>query len=324
MARPTPLTVRGLTVHFELEGGPLVAVDDVSFDLTEGRTTCLVGESGCGKSITALSLLRLVPPPGRIVSGEVLLKGEALLELSERELRRLRGNELSIVFQEPMTALNPVFTVGSQVAEVLRAHRSLGRGAARRAAIQVLEMVGLAGRDRYDAYPHELSGGMRQRVMIAAALACHPAVLIADEPTTALDVTIQAQILDLLARLQRDLGMAVLLISHDLSVVSGVADEVLVMYAGQVVESASAVDLFAEPRHPYTEALLRSVPPQPPVPGERLTTIPGSVPDLSRLPSGCRFAARCRYVFARCTRRPPELLQAAEGHLSRCYLLEAE
>jgi peptide/nickel transport system ATP-binding protein len=320
---PAPaLTVRDLTVEFATERGPLTAVDRVSFAIAEGKATCLVGESGCGKSMTALAILRLVPPPGRITAGEIFFHDRDLLKLSERELRKLRGDELSIIFQEPMTALNPVFTIGTQVVEVIRTHQDLGRRAAREKAIQVMEMVGMPGAERFDAYPHELSGGMRQRVMIAIALACRPTLLIADEPTTALDVTIQAQILDLLSRLQQDLGMAVLLITHDLSVVAEFADDVAVMYAGQVVETAPAASLFSVPRHPYTQALLESVPRRRRRPGERLATIPGAVPDLLDLPAGCRFADRCPRVFEPCTIDAPDLRRVDDEHRARCFLVE--
>ena len=321
-ARPA-LSVRDLTVVFDTDRGPLLAADHVSFDLREGRTLCVVGESGCGKSVTALSLMRLLPEAARVVEGRVELSGRSLLELPERELRKLRGDEISMVFQEPMTALNPVYTVGYQVSEVIRAHQGLRRAPARRKAIEVLEMVGMPGaEERYDAYPHELSGGMRQRVMIAIALACRPSVLVADEPTTALDVTIQAQILDLLARLQGDLGMATLLITHDLGVVAETADDVVVMYAGQVVEAAPSATLFETPAHPYTRALLRSVPRPSHRAGARLEAIPGTVPDLARLPTGCRFADRCPQVFGPCRDAVPGLRAVGPEHVARCLLVE--
>ncbi len=317
------LKVTDLTVEFSTEQGILRAVDSVSFSLEEGKTLCVVGESGCGKSVTALSLLKLVPPPGRIVSGRVDYRERDLLQLPERELRRLRGNEVSIIFQEPMTALNPVYTVGYQVSEVIQTHQRLRRKPAKGKAIQVLEMVGMPGAaERYDAYPHELSGGMRQRVMIAVALACRPSLLVADEPTTALDVTIQAQILDLLTRLQRDLGMAVLLITHDLGVVAETADDVVVMYAGQVVESAPASAIFESPQHPYTRALLRSVPSYGMSRGQRLAAIPGNVPDLTKLPEACRFADRCSHVFDLCRSSDPGLRWSEESHCVRCYLVD--
>lgn len=317
------LSVSDLTVAFATERGPLIAVDRVSFTLREGRTLCIVGESGCGKSVTALSMLGLVPPPGKILSGRVEYEGRDLLAIPEADLRRLRGDAISIIFQEPMTALNPVYSIGYQVEEVIQAHQGLRRKAARAKAIQVLEMVGMPGApERFHAYPHELSGGMRQRVMIAVALACRPALLIADEPTTALDVTIQAQILDLLTRLQTDLGMAVVLITHDLGVVAEAADEVVVMYAGQVVESAMSQQLFTDPRHPYTQALLRSVPHYGMSREQRLTVIPGAVPDLTFLPVGCRFADRCPAVFEPCRDGDPDLRTAEAGHAVRCCLVQ--
>jgi len=323
MSAPPVLSVSDLTVVFDTGRGPLTAADRVSFELGEGRTMCVVGESGCGKTVTAQSLLGLLPGQGRITSGSVMMRGRDLLTMPDRELRRLRGNEISMVFQEPMTALNPVFTVGFQVAEVIRRHQRLRWRAARRKATEVLEMVGVpAAEERYDAYPHELSGGLRQRVMIAMALACRPSVLIADEPTTALDVTIQAQILDLLARLQEDLGMSTLLITHDLGVVAETADDVVVMYAGQVVEVAPARPLFEEPAHPYTQALLASVPRPEATDGGRLRVIAGQVPDLARLPAGCRFVDRCEQAFGPCRRKVPELRRVAKDHEARCYLVE--
>lgn len=324
MAEPPVLAVTDLTVVFPTDRGTLTAADRVSFAVPEAQTLGIVGESGCGKTVTALALLRLLPAEGRIAGGRVELRGRDLLAMRERELRRLRGNEISMIFQEPLSALNPVLTVGNQVIEVIRAHEHLRRRAARRKALEVLEMVGVpAPEERFDAYPHELSGGLRQRVMIAMALACGPSVLVADEPTTALDVTIQAQILDLLARLQEDLHMATLLITHDLGVVAEAAHDVVVMYAGQVVESSSAEALFESPAHPYTEALLASVPRRGSAPGEHLPVIPGTVPDLTKSIAGCRFADRCPKVFGRCRAEPPELFRAGEGHLSRCFLVEA-
>jgi oligopeptide/dipeptide ABC transporter ATP-binding protein len=318
------LSVSDLTVAFPTDRGLLVVVDHVSFDVREGRTLCIVGESGCGKSLTAAALLDLVPVPGKILSGRVEYQGRDILALSENDLRQLRGNEISIVFQEPASALNPVLTVGYQVVEVIRAHQGLGRAAARAKAVQVLEMVGMPGAsDRLDAYPHELSGGMRQRVMIAVALACRPALLVADEPTTALDVTIQAQILDLLTRLQTDLGMALVLITHDLGVVAETADEVIVMYAGQVVEAAASVSLFSHPRHPYTQALLRSIPSYAMGRLQRLNVIPGGVPGLTTPPSGCRFADRCPVAVEPCRTVDPDLRQFEAGHDVRCHLVKS-
>jgi len=323
-APPPVLAVSDLTVVFETDRGALRATDGVSLDLQQGRTLCLVGESGCGKSVTALAIMRLLPRSAEVLGGRVELHGRDLLALTERELRGVRGREISMIFQEPLSALNPVITVGAQVSEVIRAHQGLSRKAARRKAVEVLEMVGLpAAAERYHAHPHELSGGMRQRIMIAAALACGPAILIADEPTTALDVTIQAQILDLLCRLQQDLGMATLLITHDLGIVAETADDVVVMYAGQVVERAPSESLFASPCHPYTQALLRSLP-RPDRGGDgRLWAIPGSVPELTTIPQGCRFADRCEHVFAPCRREDPELRKCAEGRFARCHLVEA-
>ncbi len=324
--RPEPLlVVRGLKTQFALEGGPVLAVDDVSFSVPAGGTLGVVGESGCGKSVTALSVMRLVAdPPGRIVGGEIRFGGQDLLALSEPEMRRIRGNRVSMIFQEPMTSLNPVFTVGEQIGEGVRLHQGLGRAQARARALELLRQVGIpAPETRVDSYPHQLSGGMRQRVMIAMALACNPALLIADEPTTALDVTIQAQILELLARLQRERGMAVMLITHDLGVVAETCEQVLVMYAGRVVESAPVGPLFACPAHPYTAGLLRSIPALDSA-GEggerrRLATIPGLVPSLRERPTGCRFRARCDRALEVCARVDPPLEPQRDGQLAACH-----
>ena len=337
------LAVRELAVEFErADGGWLRAVDGVSFDVAAGSTVGLVGESGCGKSVTALAILRLLrEPPARIAGGAVEFRGEDLLRLDEKIMEPLRGDRVAMIFQEPMTSLNPVYTVGDQVAEPLRidrpahagraARRGLSRRAAQGEAVRLLGLVGIADPSlRARDYPHQLSGGMRQRVMIAMALACGPDLLIADEPTTALDVTIQAQILDLLARLRRDLGMAVLLITHDLGVVAETCDEVVVMYAGQVVERASVAELFAAPRHPYTAGLLRAVPALSAArssrgagePWQPLAEIPGMVPRLDELPPGCRFQDRCERVDPRCRREAPELRPSAPSgaRLVRCHL----
>ncbi len=313
------LEVRGLATHFRTDDGLVRAVDGVSFTLGEGETLALVGESGSGKSVTALSILRLVPRGvGRIAAGEVRLHGRDLLALDEGAMRAVRGREISMVFQEPMTSLNPVFTCGDQVAEVLELHQRRSRADARREAVEMLRLVGLpAPEQRAREYPHQLSGGMRQRVMLAMALACRPAVLIADEPTTALDVTIQAQMLDLLARLRRDLGMAVLLITHDLGVVAETADRVAVMYAGQVVEEAPVRELFAAPRHPYTAGLLASLPRLGEA-RERLRVIPGQVPDPLSFPAGCRFHPRCPVANDRCRRETPALESAGPMRAVRC------
>jgi len=319
------LEVRDLVVSFHTDAGVIRAVDGVSFEVPRGKTVGLVGESGCGKSVTSLSIMGLLPmPPGRIERGSLRFDGQELVGLSERELRSLRGRKIGMIFQEPMTALNPVFTVGMQVMEAVRAHAKVSRSAARARAIELFTRVGIpAPEERIEAYPHQLSGGMRQRVMIAIALASEPELLIADEPTTALDVTIQAQILDLLASLQRDLGMSMLLITHDLGVVAEQAHEVVVMYAGKVVERASAKELFASPQHPYTRGLLRSVPGYAGNAGKsRLPTIPGVVPDLSRLPVGCRFQDRCSEVHDRCKRDEPALIELAGGRASACHLVQ--
>jgi oligopeptide/dipeptide ABC transporter ATP-binding protein len=312
------LTVRGLHTHFETEEGVARAVDGVSFSLAAGRTLGLVGESGCGKSVTALSILRLVTPPGRIISGSILYKGQDLLSLSERAMRHVRGRDIAMIFQEPMTSLNPVFTIGSQIGEAIRLHQGLSRAATRARVIDSLRLVEMPEPERRaDSYPHELSGGMRQRAMIAMALACDPQLLIADEPTTALDVTIQAQILDLLRGLRERLGMSMLLITHDLGVVAEQADDVAVMYAGRIVEYGSVVDVFERPLHPYTVALMEAV---GRLGGDRsyLEALPGTVPSLLRLPSGCRFRDRCARAIDRCASIDPPLEAKEPGHTAAC------
>ena len=327
------LSVKDLVTSFGTDSGRLRAVAGVSFDVPEATNVGLVGESGCGKSVTALSILRLLPvPPAEIERGEIELEGKNLLALPEREMRRIRGNDISMIFQEPMTSLNPVYTVGSQIVEAIRLHQDKSRGEAWERTVEMLRLVGIPSPDvNARAYPHQLSGGMRQRVMIAMALACQPRLLIADEPTTALDVTIQAQILELLRKLQREMKMSVLLITHDLGVVAEFCEHVVVMYAGQVVESAKAAQMFARPRHPYTRGLLASIPrPRdiaPPSDGDdtrsrprvRLPTIEGMVPDLRRLGRGCRFADRCDMVIDVCRASEPELVTVEEGRLSRCF-----
>ncbi|HET7296386.1 MAG TPA: ABC transporter ATP-binding protein [Gemmatimonadales bacterium] len=327
------LRVRDLKTYFVTEQGrgTARAVDGVSFEVQPGETLGIVGESGCGKTVTSLSILRLIPePPGHIRPGSVIeFEGRNLLTLELRDLRAIRGNQIAMVFQEPMTSLNPVFTVGDQIAEAAIVHQRLTRAAARARAIEMLTLVGIPDPgERVDHYPHQMSGGMRQRVMIAMALVCHPKLLIADEPTTALDVTIQAQILELLDRLQADLGMAVLLITHDLGVVAGSADRVVVMYAGQVVEQAATTELFTHPLHPYTEGLLASIPrlDAPPARARgRLHSIPGQVPAATAWPAGCRFHPRCPYAWDRCRTEEPPLLDAGAGepgaHTVRCWLL---
>ncbi|MGE0848145.1 MAG: ABC transporter ATP-binding protein [Hyphomicrobiaceae bacterium] len=318
---PGPLlTVADLRVVFEGDRGILTeAVSGVSFSVLPGRTLGIVGESGCGKSVTALSIMRLLPRAGTRMSGSVVFEGRELTALPERQMQDLRGNRLAMIFQEPMTSLNPSFTVGDQIGEALMRHRALPAKAARSAAIEMLERVRIPSpRERIDEYPHKLSGGMRQRVMIAMALVCAPALLIADEPTTALDVTIQAQILDLLARLRQETGSAIILITHDLGVVAETCDDVAVMYAGQIVERAPAARVFSAPQHPYTVGLLGSVP-LISTRRERLATIAGSVPSLAAAFAGCRFSGRCPFADARCRSEPPPFADVGAGHLSRCW-----
>jgi len=316
------LSVKGLVTSFDAESGTVRAVDGVSFDVPEATTVGLVGESGCGKSVTSLSLLRLIESPGRIDAGEVIYKGKNLLALTEREMQAIRGNEISMVFQEPMTSLNPVYTVGAQIVEAIRLHQKKGRSEAWEQAEKMLGLVGIpTPRTNARAYPHQLSGGQRQRVMIAMALACQPSLLIADEPTTALDVTIQAQILELLRRLQEQMKMSILLITHDLGVVAENASSIVVMYAGRIVESGPATEVFKRPRHPYTRGLLASVP-EPGKGRVRLTTIEGAVPDPSHHPDGCKFAPRCALAQDACREKEPEMAVVIEGHTSRCLRWE--
>src|SRR2546428_5848277 len=320
------LEVKNLKTHFPTRAGLVRAVDEVSFYIDRGELLGLVGESGCGKSITALSIMRLVAPPGKIVAGEILFDGRDLLKLSNAEMRDVRGNDVAMIFQDPMTSLNPVFTVGEQIAEALRLHRKLSRKAARAAAVDAMREVSIPDPElRVNDYPHQLSGGMRQRVMIAMALACDPKVLIADEPTTALDVTIQAQILELLDGLRKTRELAVLLITHDLGVVAEVADRVAVMYTGRIVEESSVEELFARPKHPYTEGLLRSVPKltaEHVVKKERLETIEGVVPRPTDLPPGCHFEPRCPYRLPRCTEEEIPLYCLEDGVQVRCVLFD--
>jgi len=321
------LELRELKTHFFTDDGVLRAVDGVSYALGTGETLAVVGESGSGKSVTALSILRLVPsPPGRIVGGSIRFRGRDLLSLSEAEMRGIRGREISMIFQEPMTSLNPVYTCGEQIIEVLQLHLKLERPAARAQAIELLKKVGIPSPEqRVDEYPHQMSGGMRQRVMIAMALACRPALLIADEPTTALDVTIQAQILELLRSLQAELKMSVLLITHDLGVVAETADRVAVLYAGQVVEYCGVREAFRATRHPYTAGLLASLPRLGAAaagPRGRLRVIPGQVPDPTRFPAGCRFHPRCPLAVERCRSEMPALRDVGGGHLARCHRAE--
>ena len=323
MTQPSLLSVSDLRTYFHTSAGVARAVDGVSFSIGAGETLGIVGESGCGKSVTALSILRLVQPPGRIESGsKIMFEGQDLLQLDDAGIRRVRGNRIAMIFQEPMTALNPVFTVGDQIAEVVRVHASASRRAAWDRAVEMLTMVGIpAPAERARQYPHQLSGGMRQRVLIAMALVMSPALVIADEPTTALDVTIQAQILELLADLQHRLGTSIVMITHDLGVIAEVASRVVVMYGGEVVEEARVETLFATPHHPYTEGLLHAMP-RVGRRQNRLAVIPGSVPPPTAWPSGCRFRDRCAYAWDRCAREHPPLYQIGVGHTSRCHLAE--
>jgi oligopeptide/dipeptide ABC transporter ATP-binding protein len=320
------LEVRNLQTHFPTRSGLVRAVDGVSFHIDRGELLGLVGESGCGKSITALSVMRLIALPGRIVNGEILFDGKDLLKVSDSEMREMRGDDIAMIFQDPMTSLNPVFTVGEQIAEALRLHRKLSRKDARQATIEAMREVAIPDpARRVDDYPHQLSGGMRQRVMIAMALACNPKLLIADEPTTALDVTIQAQILELLDDLRKQRELAVLLITHDLGVVAEVADRVAVMYTGRIVEESPVEELFARPKHPYTEGLLRTVPKLTSteiIRKARLETIEGVVPRPTDLPPGCHFAPRCPHRMPRCTTEEIPLYQL-EGNVEvRCVLYD--
>ena len=315
---PPLLEIRGLTTQFFLPGGVLRAVEGIDLTLEPGETLALVGESGCGKSITAASIMRLVPPPGRIVSGEVLFKGVDLLRLPEDQMRGVRGNQIAMVFQDPMTSLNPVFTIGNQVAEGLRIHRGLSRVEAEAEAVEILSLVGIpAPRERIRDYPHQLSGGMRQRVMIAMALSCRPELVIADEPTTALDVTIQAQILELLDRLKEETRMGLILITHNLGIVAERAHRTAIMYAGQIVELAETGELFTNPLHPYTRGLLASLP-EFAEPGQKLATIQGSVPDLKSELAGCPFRERCPICDEACATHKPGMKEAGAGHAVRC------
>src|SRR2546425_6167797 len=320
------LEVRNLHTQFQTREGLVRAVDGVSFHLDRGELLGLVGESGCGKSITALSIMRLIAPPGRIVAGEIDFDGQSLLALSNAAMRAIRGNDIAMIFQDPMTSLNPVFTVGEQIAEALRLHRKLSRKDARKAAIDAMQEVAIPDSElRAGDYPHQLSGGMRQRVMIAMALACDPKVLIADEPTTALDVTIQAQILELLNNLRKTRELAVLLITHDLGVVAEVADRVAVMYTGKIVEQSPVAELFARPKHPYTEGLLRSVPKltaKDVAKAQRLQTIEGVVPKPTALPPGCHFEPRCPYRMPRCREGEIPLYDVIPGVQVRCVLFD--
>lgn len=319
MSKPL-LSVQNLVTSFQIDGQKVAAVDGVSFDIYSGQTVGLVGESGCGKSVSSLSIMRLVEsPPGSIDAGKIFFEDRDLLSLKESEMRQVRGNSISMIFQEPMTSLNPVFTIGNQISEVFELHQNLNKKEARQKSIEMLRMVNIpAPEQRVDEYPHQLSGGMRQRVMIAMALACQPKLLIADEPTTALDVTIQAQILSLMNRLQEELGMAILMITHDLGVVAEVCDYVMVMYGGKIIEQGTVEDLFTNVKHPYTKGLLASIP-KLGSKVERLATIQGIVPPLGHWPQGCRFRDRCKEAKEQCKKVPPKV-NISEQHGVSCWL----
>ncbi len=318
------LQVKDLKTHFFTSDGTVPAVDGISFDIREGETLAIVGESGCGKSVTALSIMRLIATPGKIINGEIVFAGQDLVQLPESAMYSIRGAQISMIFQEPMTSLNPVFTIGDQIAEALMIHQGLNKEAALQRTIELLARVHIPEAEkRARSYPHELSGGMRQRVMIAMALACTPSLLIADEATTALDVTIQAQILELLKELKQSLGLAIALITHDLGVVAEMAQRVVVMYVGKIVEEADVQTLFKSPKHPYTQALLSSIPTLQTSHDQRLNVIKGNVPNLYRpLPAGCRFAPRCPLVFEKCLQADPPLFSAGNGQSARCWLYE--
>ncbi len=317
------LEVRNLQTYFFTDDGVVKAVDDVSFSIPKGKTLGVVGESGCGKSVTSLSIMRLISPPGRVVAGQILFEGVDLRGLPEPEMRKIRGNKISMIFQEPMTSLNPVFTIGNQIMEAIILHQQVSKAEARDRAIQMLEKVKIPSASlRIDEYPHQMSGGMRQRVMIAMALACNPSLLIADEPTTALDVTIQAQILDLMRDLQQEFGMSILLITHDLGVVAEVADLVCVMYASKVVELAPVHALFKQPLHPYTLGLFKSRPSLQSKRTDQLNVIGGSVPNPLRFPPGCKFHPRCPSVVDKCKTTEPGLRELGPGHFVACDVVQ--
>ncbi|MVB10013.1 Dipeptide transport ATP-binding protein DppD [Caprobacter fermentans] len=314
------LSVRNLQTAFHTDAGEIVSVEDVSFDLNPGETLGIVGESGCGKSVTSLSIIRLLGKSGRISKGEIQFENQDLAKMNEKEMRKIRGGRISMIFQEPMTSLNPVFTIGYQMQETICLHLQMGKKESRAYAIEMLKKVGIPRAESViDNYPHELSGGMRQRVMIAMALSCKPKLLIADEPTTALDVTIQAQILELMKKLRKESGTSIMLITHDLGVVAEMADRIIVMYAGQVIESADVYTLFDHPAHPYTIGLMNSIPTVDLDDSKRLESITGTVPSMYQKIRGCRFCNRCKYVTERCRNEAPPLTQQGEGHLARCF-----
>ncbi|MFC2093639.1 ABC transporter ATP-binding protein [Bacteroidota bacterium] len=317
------LDVKNLKTYFYTDDGVATAVDDVSYDVDKGDTLGLVGESGCGKSVSALSIMRLIPdPPGKIIGGEILFKGRDLLKISEKEMRDIRGNDIGMIFQEPMTSLNPVFTCGNQIEEVLILHQKLTKAEAKEKAIESLNLVGIpAPEQRYHEYPHQLSGGMRQRVMISMALACNPEILIADEPSTALDVTVQAQILELINKLQQELGMGVIIITHDLGVIAEVSKRVAVMYASKIVEYGDVYDIFGNPKHPYTIGLLSSIP-NINKRKSRLSTIEGNVPFPTNFPAGCHFCTRCKFADEKCWNEEPTVVNISSNHTAACWKLD--
>ena len=316
----TLLEVKDLQTHFFTDSGKVASVNGVSFSVGKGETVGIVGESGCGKSVTSFSLLQLVSEPGKIVGGEILFDGKNLLKYSKREMRQLRGNKISMIFQEPLTSLNPVFTVGSQISEAIRLHQNVDKKEAKKKAIEMLKKVGIPRAEKhYFSFPHLLSGGMRQRVMIAMALSCNPQLLIADEPTTALDVTIQAQILKLMKKLSEEYGTSIIMITHDLGVVAEMVDRVIVMYAGQIVEQDNVFNIFKNPKHPYTKGLLNSTPKIHQL-KDQLESIEGNVPIPSELPVGCKFHPRCPYAMDICRKQEPSLVQAKDGSEVRCWL----
>lgn len=314
------LSIQDLKTYFYTGDVPVKAIDGISFDLIKGTVFGLVGESGCGKSVTALSIMRVLPAAGKTISGKIIFKGEDLLSKTEAEMRRIRGGEISMIFQEPIASLNPLFTIGYQIKEAILAHLNIGRSEAKKRVVELLKAVGMPSPEmRAGDYPHQLSGGMCQRAMIAMAMACEPSLIIADEPTTALDVTIQAQILDLLLKIREESGTTMIMITHDLGIIAETADSVAVMYTGRIVESTDTIRIFSNPRHPYTRGLLDSLPKGR---GERLMAIPGMVPRPSELPEGCKFSTRCRYVIEECRRTEPTLREINAGHWVRCIRAE--
>lgn len=319
------LEIKGLSTHFFTENGVVPSVNNVSFNVNKGEIVCVVGESGCGKSVTSLSILQLINKPGKIVKGEILFKGTDLTKLSENEIRKIRGNKISMIFQEPLTSLNPVFTIGNQISETIRLHQNVNKNQAKMKTLEVLKKVGMPNPEKqYYSFPHLLSGGMRQRVMIAMALSCNPELLIADEPTTALDVTIQVQVLRLLRDLSEELQTSIVLITHDLGVVAEMADRVVVMYGGEIVEQNNVFDLFSDPKHPYTKGLLNSTPKIHQL-DDSLESIEGNVPTPANMPHGCKFNTRCPFVMNKCREEQPPLIDADNGSEVRCWLhLEKE